>query len=308
MQSITQQGAFTADTQAQINGNFSVAFGSTFGNNWFVNTVSGIDQNTGLSPLTPFRTMTAALLKCKTHDFIYVTGQLREECVTPLTVSGVTIVGANTRPRYGFEAGNQLDAAATWRPPVIPTAVTPLLTVRSQGWRLVNILVDCPVDAAGVLLSRTAGDAFDASSFSIYGCQFSDGLTGIQDVGGCYNYVVDSCRFQALTNAITCTSTAQAIPLLDTIQNCVFRGNTNDISSSFTGATIQNNNFMTANTITINTIFNAGQGGNNFVINNYVNDVAADIDPGNGYTGSATDVWRTFTKDQADPVITSPPV
>jgi hypothetical protein len=44
------------------------------------------------------------------------------------------------------------------------------------------------------------------------------------------------------------------------------------------------------------------------VINNYVPNVAADIDPAHGYTGSATDVWRTFATDQADPVITSPPV
>jgi hypothetical protein len=85
------------------------------------------------------------------------------------------------------------------------------------------------------------------------------------------------------------------------------------IVGSFTQAIIADNVIQDGATYDfsngiINTIAVAAQGSANMVINNYTFDIAADIDPAHGYTGSASDIWRTFANGTADPVVTSPPV
>jgi hypothetical protein len=246
------------------------------------------------------------------NDTILFIGQVKEQLVAPLGVSNVKIIGAATRTRYGNESSfghPLLDAASAWRPPASPTAATPLLELRQQGWLVSNILWDAPADAAAIQLHRAENATYpDPSSFVADNCQFSDGEGGIYDVGGCYNILIQNSRFRALTTAIKTVSTGIAVPLRNTIQGNTFIGNTNDINGSYSQAVIQNNLFLSDSTVTINTIAVSAQGDHNMVINNYVPNVAADIDPAHGYTGSATDVWRTFATDQADPVITSPPV
>jgi hypothetical protein len=290
---------------------------SPAGKVWYVNGNSGNNGNTGTSADDAFRTMARAFVFVRSLDTIVLIGQVREELTAPLGVSSVTIYGGSTRPRYGNESSFTTpanDYAAAWRPPASPTAATPLLILRQQGWRFINLLFDCPVDAAGVQLRRQEDATYpDPSSASFIGCQFSDGKWGIQDVGGCYNIYIGGCSFRRIsTAAIANTSTGVAVPLQNVIEYNTFEDCLGGIVGSYNQGTIQGNIFIQGPTYTfttvINTIANAAQGSHNMVINNYTFDANADIDPAHGYTGSATDIWRTFTKDQADPVITSPPV
>lgn len=291
-------------------GPFWPTFGQTV---LYVNGNLGSDGQPGTSPDLAFKTMGRAFQFVQSGQTVIVEGQLTEQITAPLNVSDVTILGAGTRPRYGNESSFTnplLDYAACWRPAATPLAATPNLTLRQQGWRFANILFDCPVDSSGVMMRRQEDATYpDASSASFYGCQFSDGAIGIEDVGGAYNVLTDGCLFRRLTGiAYKVTSTGIAVPLQNTIQNCVFQDNVNAIVGSFVEALIQNNILMNTTTQRINTIAIAAQGARNFVINNYVSSIAANINPAGGFTGSATDVWRTFANGTADPVVVSPPV
>lgn len=284
---------------------------SPFGSPLFVNGNNGSDGQDGKTPQTAFKTMGRAFTFVQSLGTIVLVGQIKEQLIAPLGVSSVTIIGGSTRPRYGNEgsfANPLLDYAAAWRPPTSPAAATPLITLRQQGWKFQNILFDAPADAACIMARRQEDAVYpDASSFQVIGCQFSDGLIGIQDLGGAYNYLVDSCIFRRLTRGIYSSGVADiAIPLMDTIQNCIFQDCTNGIQSDFTEALIQNNVFMNTTTATIDTSL-TGAGARNFVINNYVSSVLANINPAGGFHGSATDIWRTFASATATAVVVSPP-
>lgn len=279
----------------------------------FVNGNNGADGQYGDSPTTAVKTMGRAFQLVQSGQTIILEGQLEEQITAPLNVSDVIILGAGTNPRYGNESSFTnalLDYAACWRPASTPVAATPLLTLRQQGWRFINILFDCPSDAAGVLLHR-AEDATnpDPSHASFYGCDFVDGATGIQDIGGSSNVTIDTCRFQRLTSrSIYTSSTAIALPLQWLVQNNTFENVDGGIVVPGSNCVIQNNLFLDgATSHYANGKINTSGGANNMVINNYTFDAAADIDPAHGYTGSASDVWRTFPIDTADPVVTSPP-
>lgn len=307
-------GAFTKDSVDIINNNFNTvaqAAGLGPGKSWYVNANGGGGDGTSWDQA--FGRMADAFAQLSSNDNIFLLGQVREELVAPLGVSNVRIIGAGTRPRYGNESSfsnPSMDAASAWRPPVSPTAATPLLILRQQGWVISNILFDCPVDAAAVKLWR-AEDAVhpDPSSASFIGNQFVDGKYGIEDVGGCYNILVANNNFARLTTrAIYCSSTAIALPLQWQILNNTFENLDGGITAAFSNALIQGNMFLNgADLHYANGKITTTGGVRNFILNNYTYDVAADIDPAHGYTGVATDVWRTFGSDQADPVITSPP-
>jgi hypothetical protein len=146
----------------------------------------------------------------------------------------------------------------------------------------------------------------DSSHFICSGMRFV-GTTGtqygIQDVGGNHHYLVDNCEFQSLTFAITCTSTAIAVPLRNRIQNSRFLLNTNDIATSLSYSVIANNQFMTAGSgatnKVISTTFNSTQGGNNHITLNQFTNTEAQIAPASGFTGAASDVWVNYVTDQA---------
>ncbi len=316
---IINTGAFTKASADIINNNFATIAGAGIGPGrfFFVNANGGSNQADGNTWAAALHTMAEAFNRIESGDVIYFCGQVREELVAPLGVSNVRIIGASTLPRYGNEGSfsdPMLDRAAAWRPPAPPTAATPLLILRQQGWVLDNFLLDCPVDAAAVKLWR-AEDAThpDPSHATIQNCRFTDGQTGIEDVGGCAGLLLQNNVFQRLTGqGIKVTSTGIAVPLQNRILGNQFSDCDGGIVGSYAQALIANNIFQDGPTHdwtqgVINTIAVAAQGQMNFVINNYTFDAAADIDPAHGYTGSSTDVWRTFASGTADPVVTSPP-
>lgn len=283
---------------------------SPFGQPYWVNGNSGSDGQPGTTPQTAFKTMARAFQFVQSLGSIGVIGQLEEQITAPLGISSVTIFGASTLPRYGNESSSLTDYGAAWRPPSSPAAATPLLTLRQQGWRIVNMLFDCPADAAGVMLRRQEDATYpDPSHAEFINCQFSDGSVGIQDVGGCNDIRVVGCRFLGITSrSIYCSSTGIALPLAWQILNNNFENVDGGITAAFSNALIEGNMFIDgADLHFANGKVTTTGGVRNFIINNYTYDVAADVDPAHGYTGVATDNWRTFATGTADPVVTSPP-
>jgi len=315
---IINVGAFTQAAVDIINGNFNTvaqAAGLGPGKVWYVNANGG--GGVGTSWDQAFGRMADAFSVLSSGDNIFTLGQIREELVAPLGVSNVRIIGAGTLPRYGNESSfltPSFDAASAWRPPTVPAAVTPLLVLRQQGWVIDNILFDCPVDAAAIQLRREENATYpDPSHATIQNCRFTDGATGIQDVGGCAGLLVQNNVFQRLTaQGYKVQSTGVAVPLQNRILNNIFQDVDGGIIGSFNQALIAGNILQDGPTHDwtqghINTIAVAAQGQMNFVINNYTYSIAANINPAGGYTGSATDIWRTFASATADPIVVSPP-
>lgn len=264
-----------------------------FGRFWFVDTTTG--NGDGTAPDSAFLTMTQAMAVVGDNDVICFKGKIREQIVAPLGVTGVTIlgcVGGNVRD----------DDGAKWYAPATPVAGKALLELREQGWVLQNFLMSPDTTSGACVKAHRAEDATypDSSHFICRNMRFvGTSLTttyGIQDVGGNHHYIIDNCEFQTLTTAIYCSSTAIAVPLRNTITNCKFLANTNDINSAQSYALIQNNRFFTDSTATV---VIAG-GGNCMVTGNVFPNGQADIDPAHGYDGNSTDVWTgNLVTDQA---------
>lgn len=295
---------------------------SYFGNVWFVDTVNGSDGNDGKSPQTAFATMGRALWldtitagagttsNVGPNDTIYFVGKVRQQLIAPLTkvvngtaraVTGVAIVG--------MAQGNvRDDDGAKWYTPASPTAGMALIETRQQGWVFRNFLMTPDTTGGACIKAHRAESATypDSSHFIVDGMRFVGGggtPIGIEDVGGNHHYIVQNSEFQSLTSAITCSSTTVAVPLRNTIYNNKFMQNTNDIASSLSYSLIRENQFFTAGSggtnKVISTTFNAAQGGNNQILLNQFNNTEAQIAPGSGYTGAATDVWMNYVNDQA---------
>lgn len=224
---------------------------SIYGNHWFVDTERGGDGNSGKKRDAAFATMSKALSLAKTSDVIYITGDVREELTGDNTVFDLTIVGTGNNPHHpDLPATGYRSGAATWRPPASPTATTPLIKVRGRGWRFINIMFDCPVDAAAIYLERNAlsgTSEYDASHASIIGCRFDAGLVGIENAGGASFCTVKGNLFRGLTESggagIKCTSTSVAVPLAWTIEDNRFFNNASHILSSMSYSTIKGNTF-----------------------------------------------------------------
>jgi hypothetical protein len=268
---------------------------SVYGNYWFVDTVNGADGNHGKSPTKPFSTMNAALNHVQTSDVIFVRGDIREELTGSNLVFDVTIIGYGNRPHHADVPGTGYHpGAAVWRPPATPTAATPLLTVRGRGWKFINLLFDCPVDAAAVVLSRNASsgtDEYDASHAQFIGCRFDSGLQGIENSGGVFNVLIEDCNFYRMTTGgagIICSSTAVAVPLNWVVRNNYFMNNDAHILSSASYWTIQGNTFGAFTTEALDLIHNTAQGDHNTV---WANALAGTYSIVGGYTPSATDEW-----------------
>lgn len=226
----------------------------TRGQHYYVDAHFGSASNNGLSWTTAFDTMTAALAAVGTGGFIHVRGKIDEECVGSNLVFDVTIIGHGSLHHADQPTSAYDPNGAVWVPPSSPTATTPLLKIRGRGWKIINILFDCPVDSAGIYLERNALSGvseFDAGHASIIGCDFRNGLYGIQDVGGCFNVTVRDCVFETLdatTSAagIRCTSTAVANPRRWRILDCFFQndssteGNERHIIGAFVGSLVKN--------------------------------------------------------------------
>ena len=266
------------------------------GGTWFVDTVNGTAAGTG-TPYKPFATMAAALAVVASGDQIFVQGTVREQLVAPLGITGVAIIGT-------AQGGVRDDDGAKWTYPASgAVAGQALLRCRNQGWSVKNFLMTPePTSGACIELMR-AEDAVnpDASHFIADGMRFVgiDVTTtyGIRDIGGCSNVQVNNCEFYLCTTGLWCSSTAIANPLRWRVTGNRFFQNTNDIIAPSTLAIIEDNRFT--NTAATQKIKIDGGAGENTITGNTFPDVAADIDPANGYDGEATDIWaQNFATDQ----------
>lgn len=172
-----------------------------FGKTYFVDGNLGGDGNTGLERGAPLRTMAEAFTRIKSGDTIWFRGNITEQISSPVGIFDVTIIGLSTRHADAHTSNNGY-SSSTWKTPSSPTAATPLLTVRQQGWRLINILFDGPSDAAAVQLFRDGGsgdDERDASHAYIAKCKFVAGQNHIEVKGGLSQIVVENNLFFGAT-------------------------------------------------------------------------------------------------------------
>lgn len=251
-----------------------------FGRVFYVDGNQG-NSSSGRAPDKAFSTMTEAFNQLRSGDNIIFRGNIREELSTPAGVFDVTMIGGSNRPRHADQhTTNGGYSAATWKPPASPTAATPLLIVRQQGWKFGNFLIDCPVDAAGIKLSRdaAAGDSErDAGHASFYGMRFESGLIGIENAGGAGFVHIKDSRFTRMSGSgaagIKCTSTSVAVPLEWIIEDSHFHNNASHILSSMSYSTIRRNifgRFTATLSIDIDDQPSANQGEYNVITGNYL--------------------------------------
>lgn len=253
------------------------------GASYYADANNGSDSYGGGSWSQAKATIAGALAVMAEGDRLYLSGKFREEVTLSNLLGGISIIGADDR--LPAHADSPWPSGASWLPPASPTAATPLLTLRSQGVTIENILFDCPVDAAALLLERNAlsGDnEYDASHLNVKNCRFTSGLTGIENAGGCGFVIVEDCRFYDLTDGITCSSTAVAVPLRWIIRRNEFVNNANHIRSSLTEAVIRDNTFGKFSALAIDPAFNSSQGADNIIWSNYLSGTyqASDYVPG----------------------------
>ncbi len=265
----------------------------------------------GNGPRGSFATFAALSPNLRSRDVIILGGVLREQAVTPLGVYDVTIVGAANEPRQATSGGltHPTGGGASWVAPVTPIATTPLLNIRSAGWKVSGIEFAPHTSSAGIRLTSSATvDTTDASHACIENCVFSgeggSGQIGVEDSEGCSFVVIRGCRFSLLTGtAILGLSTGNRVPSNNLYEFNRFSQNTNDIKMSLNYATIQKNDFLTAGSgatnKVISTTFLSAQGGNNHILLNQFSNTEAEIAPGSGYTGAATDTWMNYVNNQA---------
>jgi len=274
------------DTDGNIYSAGSV-INSGAGKSWYVNTVTGSDSYDGKSWDTPFATMAKAFTVIASRDVIYMIGKVREQIIAPLGVYGVTIVGADTRPRH--------DLAASWMAPVSgPTSGKALCEIVEQGWVFQNILFVSHTSAAAIQMTR-AEDAVhpDPSHAMFINCRFF-GVDGIEDIGGCFGVQVLGCQFYGLTGtAIMQNGVSIDTPTGWVVDGCQFINNANAIVKPMKWGTVKNCQFNT-NTVTINL---TGGTAPNYIHDNQFNIAAADFDPAGGVTGVAGDYWNNWLLD-----------
>lgn len=229
---------------------------------WFVSTYNGSDTlNDGTSWNSPFKTMAKAIAVAATGETIYFVGKIAEEIVGSNLKFDIRIIGCGSlhhadQPGSGATAVDY--GASVWQSPASPTKS--LLTLRGRGWQLYNILFDLPTAYAGVRLERNSSsglDEYDAGHASIIGCDFRNGLYGIQDYDGIFNATVDGCTFETVDATasaaaiITTANTGVAASRRWRITNNFFQGksstegNERHIVMALNGSLIKGNTFGT---------------------------------------------------------------
>lgn len=271
--------------------------GIQLGNTYWVNTVAGLDSNSGESPAAAKQTVQGLIDAdvLASNDRIMVWGDIREESILPpLGVYNVQIIGATpTRPHH--------DNATRWREAAGHVALAPLLFLREQGWSIANILFAPPSDAPAIRLMRQENATYpDASHVTIAGNRFVGGLTGIEDSGGCHNQLIADNIFQSQTDsAYECIGTGIAVPLQNEFLRNRFISCVHGIRASQSKSLIHQNKFIDITTTKVSTTFNAGQGDLNEVSENYFPSTQANISIAGGYAGGVNDMWRNYSKDTA---------
>lgn len=250
-------------------------------------------------------------LRCR--DLIYLSGVLKEQAIAPV-VYDVTILGAANRPRQATSGGIPTGGGASWLAPDSPVAATPLLQIVAQGWTIENIQF-APVAASDCIRFRRMETAAipDASHGIVRGCYFTTGGAaghGI-NLGECTNIVVEGNRFQSLTGAGGTAIRRSADGGIANTNRCFIQDN------YFIGCA---NDIILANgdqIVVRRNVFNeAVDGARKFirvtgadlhVYDNHFRQVAtAGYTVANGFEGGATDTWRNWVNDAADPIVANP--
>jgi hypothetical protein len=290
--------------------NLSNRLGS-IGRTWFV-------FPDGKGPRGSFTSMTTLLTGglLRSRDVIVLGGVLREQCVAPLDIYDVTIIGAANRPRQSTSGGVPTGGGATWMAPASgAVASTPLLELRAQGWSINNISFTPHTSSAGIRLTRSASvDTIDAGHVEISDCLFAGqggtGQIGIEDSGGSGFALIQNNRFEDLTGtAIKGLSTGAAVPQKWRVTRNVFTRNTNAIGMSSSKGLFDWNVFNQAADDTnfkVNLVAVSAQGDLNMVLHNVFSDAAANVTIAKGYKPGTTDVWRNWVTDTAAYIITVP--
>jgi hypothetical protein len=246
----------------------------------------GNNGNSGLSPDRPLRTMQAAFNKLSSGDVIHFNGNIAEDISTPAGIFDVTIIGEGNQPRHSdAHTTNNGYSSATWK--TGGGASTPLLTVRQQGWKLINILFDGPASAAAVQLFRDAGSGDaedDASHAHILGCKFVAGQNHIEFKGGLSQCVIEGNLFFGSTDDSLVETVGAGVGTNNyhRVINNEFHNNATHIDVDMNYATIKWNTFGKWST---KGILMSG-GSNNMVWGNYL---SGDYDA--GYLAGTDDEW-----------------
>jgi hypothetical protein len=264
---------------------------SAFSKYYFVNTFSGLDGNSGRSSTSAFQTMGRAfdviLANNDSGAVIFVVGNVVENLTAPAGIFDVTIIGAGNSPRNAdAHTGNNGYFAASWKP---SSQSSPLLTLQQQGWRLQNILFDCPTSAAGIAFPRNAssGNAErDSSHAQIFGCRFGTGQNAIQVVGteNVFNVQLIGNIFNDQTGYAITSAAGYAYRWV--IQNNVFISNAGHIDVGFNQATITGNTF--GKTTASNAYIDLTGGADNSV---WGNQLAGTYSNAGGYIAGTSDFW-----------------
>jgi len=231
-QNIADGGEFWLHPGAEMQLDGAV-LGATISQSYYVDRLSGDDDNDGKSWSRAFATMAAAFAVVDNNGKIFLRGRVVENLTTPAKRE-VTIIGVGNTPRAG---------GAEWRSATHPAGESPL-TVTAQGWRVVNIMFRGTTAAPAISLVYDA-DTKWPNRFSAIACEFQGGMGGIWDTGGTDGVQIIDCEFRNMAEedddsyAIKSVDTAIALPLWWTIQGCNFVDNKNHVSLDASSALIK---------------------------------------------------------------------
>lgn len=297
-------GVFGDAAYVNINGTLVPIAAVGIGKTYYVDTNEGSDAATanGQSWQDAFLTMDKAFDTITAGDTIRFRGNITEHLTTPLGAPNVTLIGDTTRPRHAdtHPLNGEL-SGATWKS---GGTNSPLLTVRTPGWRIVNILFAAHASNYALKLDRTGiedASEEDASHLEVLGCRFASGAGGISDAGGCFNVEIRGCFFEALTTA--CILGVGNIGVGQSqwvIEYNHFNGFTNGVKIAAFGCRVKGNTFTDGGTPDTTFVLNMSNGGgdNNFVFDNYFQTATANFNTPD-IVGNATDVWWNVSIDAA---------
>jgi hypothetical protein len=266
-------------------------------NVWYV-APQGVAPSLGFPVRNTFETFADLSANLRSRDIVYVVGVVREHFSAPVGIYDVTIMGAANTPRQATSSGTPTGGGATWLAPTSPTALTPLLELREQGWAVENIMFGTVASTPAIRLKRqeTAANP-DASHARISGCYFAtQGLSTEHGIGSesLFHSIIEDCLFLGLSGtALLGESVSIATPSSNQILRNYFRECANAIDWPMNYGVIDGNRLkdITTKQIDINV------GADNYVGINFFDKSQANISIAGGFIGNASDIWRNYSSD-----------
>jgi len=264
---------------------------SAFSTYYFVNTFNGADGNKGTSATSAFQTMDRAfdviLANNKSGAVIFVVGRITENLTAPAGIFDVTIIGAGNAPRNAdAHTSNNGYFAASWQ---ASDQTLPLLTFQQQGWRVQNILFDCPTSAAALRFPRNASsgdDERDSSHTQVIGCRFGAGQNAIEITGteNVFDVQLIGNIFNDSTGVAITSAAGYAYRWV--LQNNVFLNNAGHINVAANQWSVVGNTF--GKTTAAATYIDFTGGADNSVWGNQLAGTYSNL---GGYTAGTNDFW-----------------